>query len=58
MKRIAFLAFSGLAYAVFLATFLYLIAFLSGLAIVPRGVDHGGCGSGPILAGGSNCRCS
>jgi len=54
MKRIAFLAFSGLAYAVFLATFLYLIAFLSGSAIVPRGVDHGGYGSGPVLAGGIN----
>jgi len=54
MKRIAFLAFSGLAYAVFLATFLYLIAFLSGSTIVPRGVDHGGYGSGPVLAGGIN----
>ena len=50
MKRLAFLAFSAFAYVVFLATFLYLVAFLSGLAFVPNGVDHGGGGSKPVLA--------
>lgn len=48
MNRIAILAFSAIAYLVFLATFLYLIAFLSGLAIVPHDVDQGG-GARPVL---------
>jgi len=49
MKRIAILAFSAIAYVVFLATFVYLIAFLSGLAIVPYDVDQGGSAR-PALA--------
>jgi len=40
--KTAFLAFSATVYLVFLATFLYLIGFLSGLTIVPFGIDHGG----------------
>ena len=41
MSRAAGLAFSALAYAVFLATFLYLIAFVGNLPFVPRTVDQG-----------------
>jgi len=41
MQRIAILAFSAFAYVVFLATFVYLIAFLSGLAVLSHGVDYG-----------------
>lgn len=52
MRRIAILAFSATAYVVFLATFLYLIAFLSGLAIVPRSVDHAGGTLPPLAAAG------
>lgn len=41
MKKLSFLAFSAFAYVVFLATFLYLIAFVGGLPILPHGIDHG-----------------
>ena len=41
MARAAVLASSGIAYAVFLATFLYLIAFVGDLPFAPRTVDKG-----------------
>lgn len=42
MKKILTMLFSVSAYAVFLSVFLYLIAFLTGLPVVPRNVDSGG----------------
>lgn len=43
MKRILILSYGVLAYALFHATFLYLIAFVAGLdSFVPRTVDAGG----------------
>ncbi|HEY0629059.1 MAG TPA: isoprenylcysteine carboxylmethyltransferase family protein [Sphingomicrobium sp.] len=41
MARAAVLLFSAIAYAVFFATFLYLIAFVGDLPFVPRTVDRG-----------------
>jgi len=41
MRRVALLLYGGVCYAVFLGTFLYLIAFLGGV-LVPRTVDAGG----------------
>jgi protein-S-isoprenylcysteine O-methyltransferase Ste14 len=41
VKKLSFLAFSAFAYVVFLATFLYLIAFVAGLPMLPHGIDHG-----------------
>lgn len=41
MVRIAGLAFSAIAYAIFFATFLYLIAFLADVPFVPQTVDRG-----------------
>jgi protein-S-isoprenylcysteine O-methyltransferase Ste14 len=41
MSRAATLAFAALAYAIFFATFLYLIAFVGNLPFVPRTVDRG-----------------
>lgn len=41
MSRIATLLFAMVAYAIFLATFLYLIAFVGDLPLVPRTVDRG-----------------
>ena len=49
MKRVIFLAFSLLAYVVFLATFLYLIAFIAGLPAIPRSIDHPGSAL-PVVA--------
>lgn len=46
MTRFAQLLFGIVAYAVFLLTFLYLIAFVGTLPIVPRTVDYGG----PVIA--------
>lgn len=40
MKRATFLAFSLAAYAIFLLTFLYLIAFIAGLPVIARSIDH------------------
>jgi methanethiol S-methyltransferase len=40
VKRSGFLAFALLSYAVFLATFTYLVAFVGGWPIVPRSIDH------------------
>lgn len=42
MARAIYLLFGVLAYLVFFASFLYLIAFVGGLPYVPRSVDHGG----------------
>lgn len=41
MRRVALLLYGGVCYAVFLATFLYLMAFVAGV-LVPRTVDAGG----------------
>jgi methanethiol S-methyltransferase len=40
MKRIGFLAFAVVAYLFSLLTILYLIAFVAGLSVIPRSVDH------------------
>jgi protein-S-isoprenylcysteine O-methyltransferase Ste14 len=42
MARASYVLFALLAYAIFLATFLYLIAFLGDVALVARTVDRGG----------------
>ena len=42
MTRSICLLFGFVAYAIFLATFLYLIAFLAGAGFVPLNVDRGG----------------
>jgi methanethiol S-methyltransferase len=41
MSKAASLLFAVIAYAVFFATFLYLIAFVGNLPFVPRTVDRG-----------------
>lgn len=41
MTRSVYMLTSLIIYGIFLATFLYLVAFLSGLPIVPRSIDHG-----------------
>lgn len=41
MSRIASVMFAVVAYAIFFATFLYLIAFVGDVAFVPRSVDRG-----------------
>ncbi len=62
MKRLPLLAFGLAVYAVFFATFLYLIAFVGNLqqvlapvvplltALVPRSIDAGGPGAPPFMA--------
>jgi methanethiol S-methyltransferase len=50
MARAIYLLFGVLAYLVFFATFLYLIAFVGGLPYVPRSVDHGGDSAGLVAA--------
>jgi protein-S-isoprenylcysteine O-methyltransferase Ste14 len=50
MARAIHLLFGVLAYLVFFATFLYLIAFVGGLPYVPRSVDHGGDVAGLVVA--------
>src|SRR5262249_36317346 len=47
MKRAAYLAYGGAAYAAFIATLLYAIAFVGG-ASVPRTVDGGGAAIAPF----------
>src|SRR3546814_668 len=44
MARVLFVVFGGLAYLIFFATFLYLIAFVGDLPGVPRTVDRGPAG--------------
>lgn len=46
MTRMTYLVFGVLAYVVFFATFLYLVAFVGNLPWVPRTVERGG----PLLA--------
>jgi protein-S-isoprenylcysteine O-methyltransferase Ste14 len=41
MRRGLFLLFGGLAYLLFFATFLYLVAFVGNFPLIPRSVDHG-----------------
>ena len=62
MKRVSILLFGVVVYAVFFATFLYLIAFVGNLqvalgpwlpslpALVPHSVDIGGAQSAPVVA--------
>jgi protein-S-isoprenylcysteine O-methyltransferase Ste14 len=50
MARAIHLLFGILAYLVFFATFLYLIAFVGGLPYVPRSVDHGGDAASLVAA--------
>lgn len=40
MTRLAYALFALIAYVIFFATFLYLIAFVGGFGIVPRSIDH------------------
>lgn len=42
MKRLGFVLFAGMAYALFTLVFLYLIAFLAAVPALPRSVDHPG----------------
>lgn len=41
MSKAATLLYALLAYAIFFATFLYLVAFVGDIPLVPRTVDHG-----------------
>jgi protein-S-isoprenylcysteine O-methyltransferase Ste14 len=50
MRNASYAAFALLAYGVFLLTFLYLIAFVAGLPIVPYTVDTGGPAQPPVIA--------
>ena len=49
MRRVALLLYGAICYAVFLATFLYLMAFVGGV-LVPRTVDAGGTSTAPAGA--------
>ena len=50
MARFEYLLFGVVAYIVFFATFLYLIAFVADLPQVPLTVDRGGDMSGVMVA--------
>ncbi len=47
MARSFFMVFALVAYAIFLATFLYLIAFVGNLPWVPLTVDRGPAAASP-----------
>ena len=50
MSRAAALLFAIICYAIFFATFLYLIAFVGGFSLVPRSVDVGPSTSTEVAA--------
>jgi protein-S-isoprenylcysteine O-methyltransferase Ste14 len=50
MSRITSLLFAIVVYAIFFATFLYLICFVGDLSFAPVTVDHGGPAATPIVA--------
>ena len=50
MSRAATLSFAMIAYAIFFATFLYLIAFVGDLRLGPKTVDSGGFSEGAVAA--------
>ena len=50
MARVTFLLLGIIAYAIFFATFLYLIAFVGDLPWVPMTVDRGGAAGPAALA--------
>jgi protein-S-isoprenylcysteine O-methyltransferase Ste14 len=48
--RLFYLLFGGLAYLIFFATFLALVAFVGSMPVIPRTVDAGGVVVGPAEA--------
>jgi protein-S-isoprenylcysteine O-methyltransferase Ste14 len=50
MTRTFYVLFGAIAYLIFLATFLYLVAFVGAFPIVPHTVDGGGPSTGPLPA--------
>ena len=54
MTRVFSMAFALVAYVIFFATFLYLIAFVGNFPLVPFTVDHGGAVVTPVLAASVN----
>jgi protein-S-isoprenylcysteine O-methyltransferase Ste14 len=50
MSRASYLLLGLIAYLIFFATFLYLIAFVGNLAFAPRTVDRGGIALAPATA--------
>jgi len=50
MVRTIYLVFGAISYLIFFATFLYLVAFVSGVPVVPRTVDAGGPITEPLPA--------
>lgn len=50
MKKTLSVLFSVSAYLIFFSTFLYLVAFLTGLPMVPRSIDAGGDVSSAVAA--------
>lgn len=51
MTRATFVLFALLCYAIFLATFLYLVGFVAGLPILPTSVDRGVDAALPVSLG-------
>jgi protein-S-isoprenylcysteine O-methyltransferase Ste14 len=51
MSRLTSLLFAIVCYAIFFATFLYLICFVGDLSLAPLTVDNGGPEATPIVAG-------